>query len=290
MLAFAPVPCVAAPGAAPSEHAWRSASTKASTARRGGVTGRMLLTNRASCTLQLACRRDGREDDALVPHVGPWLSYLALVSTVLAAVILVNYLVRKPALTLRVKIWLFLGLGVFPALAAMTSTVAGMERTTHREFCGSCHVMAAHYENATDPEAQSLAARHTRNPYFGEHSCYVCHADYGMYGYPLTKLGGLRHVYFYYLGGYRSMPLEQAKREIHLVKPYDNLNCRQCHTTTARVWREVPDHQALETELFANKVSCASAGCHGFAHPFSKEAHGSPSHARAPTPGHGAWP
>jgi cytochrome c-type protein NapC len=91
-----------------------------------------------------------------------------------------------------------------------------------------------------------------------------------MYGYPMTKLGGLRHVYLYYLGGYDKLTVEEAKREIHLAKPYDNLNCRQCHTTTARGWRDIPDHKSLENELFSNKVSCASAGCHGFAHPFSK--------------------
>jgi hypothetical protein len=67
-----------------------------------------------------------------------------------------------------------------------------------------------------------------------------------------------------------SLSLPQALKEIHLHKPYDNLNCRQCHTTTLKGWRSVPDHEALKTELFSNKVSCASAGCHGFAHPFTK--------------------
>ena len=105
---------------------------------------------------------------------------------------------------------LLLGLGVFPTITAATSTVAGMEATTHREFCGSCHTMDDHFGNATDPDAQSLAARHTRNPFFGEESCYVCHADYGMFGYALTKMGGMKHVYYYYLGGYRGMSKEEV--------------------------------------------------------------------------------
>jgi cytochrome c-type protein NapC len=205
-----------------------------------------------------------------VPHSGSWLGFVALGCAAIAAVILIGFLVKKPVLDLRVKLALFLGLGVFPALAAAASTVAGMERTTHREFCGSCHVMDAHYQDAIDPKRQSLAARHSRNPLFGEHSCYVCHADYGMYGYAMTKTGGMRHVYEYYLGGYMSLSLEQALKKIHLRKPYDNLNCRQCHTTTLKGWRSVPDHDALKHELFSNKVSCASAGCHGFAHPFTK--------------------
>lgn len=206
---------------------------------------------------------------------------VALVCVAIAATILIVYLVRKPSLTLAVKLWLFLGLGVFPAIGATASTVTGMEATTSREFCGSCHVMTAHYENAVAEDSQSLAGRHTRNPFFGERSCYVCHADYGMYGYAMTKAGGMRHVYEYYLGGYSSMSLEEAKEKIHLRKPYDNTNCRQCHTTSLQDWRRVPDHESLKAELDSNQVSCASAGCHGYAHPFTK----SPSSAQAAPPG-----
>jgi hypothetical protein len=89
----------------------------------------------------------------------------------------------------------------------------------------------------------------------------------------------MRHVYEYYLGGYREMTLEQAKKAIHLIKPYDNQNCRQCHTGTLHDWRRVPDHESLEAELASNAVSCASAGCHGYAHPFTK-----PSAANATKP------
>lgn len=195
---------------------------------------------------------------------------MVLGSAASAAAILIWYLVKRPLIDTHVKLWLLLGLGVFPALAAATSTVSGMETTTQREFCGSCHVMDSHFRNAVEPQAQSLAARHTRNPFFGDQSCYVCHADYGMYGYALTKVGGLRHVYEYYLGGYREMSLENALKVIKLRKPYDNQNCRQCHTQTAEFWQGVPDHRALAAELQANRVSCASAGCHGYAHPFTK--------------------
>lgn len=198
------------------------------------------------------------------------LTGLTLVCALLASAILLHHLIRRPALDLGTKLRLLLGLGVFPALTAVTSTVTGMEATTHREFCGSCHVMDAHYLDASDPKSQSLAARHSRNPFFGDRSCYVCHADYGMYGYASTKAGGMRHVYEYYLNGYNKLSLEEAVQKIHLRKPYDNTNCRQCHTATASVWRSIPDHESLATELASNQVSCVSAGCHGFAHPFSK--------------------
>lgn len=215
-----------------------------------------------------------------------WLGSATLLAAGGAATILLTFLVRRPALNLSMKLWLLLGIGALPALAAATSTVSGMEATTHREFCGSCHVMTGHYLDSSNPKSQSLAARHSRNPFFGDQACYVCHADYGMYGYPLTKAGGMRHVYLYYFGGYRQMSDAEADRKIHLRKQYDNLNCRQCHTTTAKVWQSVPDHEALRAELNSNRVSCASAGCHGFAHPFSKLAGGvaAPNAIRARTP------
>jgi nitrate/TMAO reductase-like tetraheme cytochrome c subunit len=218
-----------------------------------------------------------------VPHAGPWLGYLAIASAFIAAAILLHFLIKRPVLDVRTKLMLLLGLGVFPAICAGTSTVAGMEQTTHREFCGSCHTMDDHFANATDPHSQSLAARHTRNPFFGEESCYVCHADYGMFGYALTKMGGMGHVYYYYLGGWRGMSKEETRKNLHISKPYDNMNCRQCHTTTAHMWRSVPDHTAMQDQLFANKVSCASPGCHGYAHPFSKGANalGTIGHAPA---------
>jgi cytochrome c-type protein NapC len=223
----------------------------------------------------------------VVPHAGPWLGYFALGSAAIAASILLWFLFKKPALDLRVKLIMFAGLGVFPAITAGTSTVAGMEQTTKREFCGSCHTMDFHAEDAMDPSKQSLAARHSRNPFFGAESCYVCHADYGMYGYAMTKLGGMRHVYEYWIGGWREKSVEVTKRELHIMKPYDNMNCRQCHTTTAKFWNRVPEHESMKEQLFSNKVSCASGGCHGYAHPFSKGAdalgHAAAS-ASAPTP------
>lgn len=217
-----------------------------------------------------------------------WLTILSLVAAAGAAAILLTFLVRRPPLDLGTKLWLFVGVGALPTVAAVTSTVSGMEATTHREFCGSCHVMATHYGDSANPSSQSLAARHSRNPFFGDRACYVCHADYGMYGYPVTKAGGMRHVFLYYFGGYREMPLAQANREIHLVKPYNNLNCRQCHTTTAQVWRRVPDHESMRAELESNRVSCASAGCHGAAHPFTKLAQAEGMHPSTVIPAAGA--
>lgn len=237
----------------------------------------------------LAALGASRPECGLVVLAKSWLGAVALVSALCAVTILVRFLWKRPALDTSTKLLLLLGLGVFPAITAGASTVTGMEATTHREFCGSCHVMGPYFQNTSDPAAQSLSARHSRNPYFGDHSCYVCHADYGMFGYVLTKAGGMRHVYEYWLGGYRNMSLEQAKHAIHLRQPYDNHNCRQCHTTTVHDWQRIPDHKSLELELAANKVSCASAGCHGYAHPFTK-ADGAQARGSAGGPTDGARP
>lgn len=208
-------------------------------------------------------------EPGLPDHIPP-LGYVALLCTTAAASILVAYLLRRPPLTVSTKLWLFLGLAVLPALGSATGTTVNLQTTTEVEFCGSCHVMDLHVTDATAPESQSLAARHSRNPFFGGRSCYVCHSDYGKLGYFMTKLNGMKHVQAYYLGGFRKLDLDEAVPRLALFKPYDNTNCRQCHTTTLADWRRVPDHISLKEELDANRVSCASAGCHGYAHPFTK--------------------
>ncbi len=199
------------------------------------------------------------------------IGLIALVCSVLGTAIAVVYLVRRPPFAFSTQLWLFLGLGVLPILTALSGNVAGMHATTEVSFCGSCHVMLAHTGDASDPHSQSLAARHSRNPSFGEQSCYTCHADYGMFGPVFTKLNGMVHVREYLLK-YRKQTLEETLPELALYKPLPNKNCMQCHTTTTRIWLSVSDHSAALPQLRRGEVSCASAGCHGYAHPFTKAA------------------
>ncbi len=193
-----------------------------------------------------------------------------LLFAALAALVLLRQLIRQPPIDYRNKLILALGFGLFPLLAAVFSTAHGLKTTTKRSFCGDCHVMSIHVADASDPQSNSLAARHARNPFFGDRNCYVCHADYGMLGYSVTKLNGMKHVLHYYTGGYLEQTPEQALSRLKLYKPYDNTNCRQCHSGLLADWQKVPEHRSLKTQLDNNDVSCASGGCHGFAHPFSK--------------------
>jgi nitrate/TMAO reductase-like tetraheme cytochrome c subunit len=197
------------------------------------------------------------------------LAVVALVCAIGAAGILVTYLVRRSPLDARTRYWLLFGLGVLPIGSAMSANVQGYETTKRRQFCASCHVMTPHARDAEDTNSKSLAAIHARSPYFGEDNCYACHADYGLFGTVVTKMGGLRHVWLY-ATDYRNASLEEAKQRIHLLKPYPNGNCMQCHTTTAPVWSKLPDHQSAKADVLAGKVSCASAGCHGVVHPLTK--------------------
>ncbi|HSO40856.1 MAG TPA: NapC/NirT family cytochrome c [Labilithrix sp.] len=197
------------------------------------------------------------------------MGWLAVGSAAVAAGILLVHLLRRPALEGRTKLWLLMGLGIFPILTAGTSNIAGFKATQSRTFCGSCHVMTPHAGDSGDPKSLSMAAIHARNDYFGGNNCYTCHEDYGMYGYVLTKMGGMRHVYLY-LTEYHSMPLEESRHAIRIMKPLPNANCMGCHTTKAPGWLAIPDHASSLAMVRDGKLSCASPGCHGYAHPVTK--------------------
>jgi hypothetical protein len=200
------------------------------------------------------------------------LALVALGLTALSAVILVAYLVGRPPLVRATKIWLLLGLGILPIGAAFAGNVQGFEATKERVFCGSCHLMSLHQEDSDNPASGSLAARHARNAMFGGQNCYVCHADYGMFGTVVTKAGGMRHVWMN-LTAYRDTTLDEAKSTIRLREPGKmNGNCMQCHSTRDELWLKVSDHASALDDVRAGRVSCASAGCHGLAHPFFRPA------------------
>jgi len=196
---------------------------------------------------------------------------VALACAAASAVLVVWYLLRRPQLTHATKLVLLAGIGILPLATATTGNVAGFEATKTRRFCGSCHVMTPYGNDSNDPHSTTLAARHARNGLFGDENCYACHADYGMYGTVVTKLGGLRHVYLY-VKDFRNVSLEEARRTIHIRKPFQNATCMHCHSTEVPTWNAVKEHASLLDRVRLGTVSCASSGCHGPAHPFSKDA------------------
>lgn len=197
----------------------------------------------------------------------------ALVTAGLSALLLLWYLVRKPLLGRATKIALLFGIGVLPIATATNGNVAGYHATKTTAFCTSstCHVMVPYGEDSLNPQSTSLAAKHARNEAFGRENCYTCHADYGMFGTVTTKMGGMRHVYEY-LTHYHSMPIEESLVKIEILRPFRNDACVRCHSTENQMWNKIGDHASSLDDVRSGKVSCASEGCHGFAHPFSKEA------------------
>jgi cytochrome c-type protein NapC len=202
---------------------------------------------------------------------------------VAAALLLLWYLIRRPALTHATKLVLLAAIGVLPLATATTGNVAGFEATKERQFCGSCHVMTPYKNDSEDRRSTSLAARHARNALFGEANCYACHADYGMFGTVVTKLGGMRHIYEYVFH-YRNTSLEEARQTIHIRRPFQNATCMHCHSTQGTSWNATKEHASLVHRVRGGEVSCASAGCHGPAHPFSKPALAPPAPAQGAEP------
>lgn len=183
----------------------------------------------------------------------------ALILSAIAAATLIGYLVARPALSPAVRLWLLAAVGVFPLGAAITGNVAGFHVSKRRSFCAGCHVMEAYTVDAGDPRSTSLAAVHSRNRFFGDESCYTCHRDYRLFGTVTTKVGGLRHAWAYYVGGWTE--------PLRLYRPYANDQCTYCHSTSLPGFAEEPEHVVVEDELARGTTSCAADGCHGPPHP-----------------------
>lgn len=210
-----------------------------------------------------------RISSAAVVGMQPVMAWTCVACAIVSAGLLLWFLLRRPELNGPVKVVLFLGFGVFPIGSAMTGNVAGFEHTTHRAFCGSCHVMEPYRSDSDDSKSKTLAAMHARNEEFGHNNCYECHRDYGAFSTIVTKLGGMRHVYEYYTHYYK-VDLKTALAEIELYEPFANASCIRCHSTETTTWSKLGDHRANLQSVRDGQLSCVSAGCHGPAHPFSK--------------------
>jgi cytochrome c-type protein NapC len=191
------------------------------------------------------------------------LKLVALASAAVSILIIAWYLIRRPPLGRLTKSLLLLGLGLLPVIVALTGNIAGYEYTLSRPFCGSCHVMGPYIRDAADPNSQSLAAIHSRNHKFGEQSCYMCHADYSMFGAVTTKMNGMRHLYYYVTEYANTGPDGEGGPTIHLYKPFKNGTCMQCHSTAAKKYVET--HGDMLEQIRSGDAQCID--CHNEVHP-----------------------
>ncbi len=193
------------------------------------------------------------------------LKLVALLCAACSLVVMAWYLVRRPHLDRTTKVLLLLGLGVLPAVVSLTGNIASFEYTMSRPFCGSCHVMGPYVRDAEDPASMSLAAIHSRNGKYGEDSCYVCHADYQIFGAVTTKLNGMRHLYYYVTQYANTGPDGEGGPPIHIYKPFTNDKCMQCHSTWGKQYLETHGEQV--DAIRAGDVNCID--CHSEIHPLA---------------------
>jgi cytochrome c-type protein NapC len=184
---------------------------------------------------------------------------------ILFSIVIIGVLVARPELTASRggKILAFAVLFFLPAICGAIGMSSEMERSKTTAFCLSCHNMEAYGRSLLVDDPGHLVAAHFQNHRVPpDEACYTCHTNYAMFGTFKAKLGGLRHVYVYYLG--EIPPLGQTK----LHEPYNNRECLHCHLG-ARSFEEGAVHNADPVTLpavKANKLSCVSSGCHETVH------------------------
>ena len=187
---------------------------------------------------------------------------IALVSFSIA---LIAVLVVRPGITATPggKVMAFLALLILPILCAAMGISSELDRSKTTNFCLSCHIMESYGQSLRVDDPSYLAAAHFQNHRVpADEACYTCHTNYGMFGSFKAKMGGLRHVYVYYL----TKP--PAPENIKLHEPFNNRECLHCHLG-ARSFEQGAVHNAdpdLLPAIKANKTSCISSGCHEVVH------------------------
>jgi nitrate/TMAO reductase-like tetraheme cytochrome c subunit len=191
-------------------------------------------------------------------------TFLILLLVGLSAALIAVFVLRPQITATRGgKIMAFLVLFLLPLLCGGIGVSNELERAKSTEFCLSCHIMEDYGKSLRVDDPQHLAAAHFQNHRVpADEACYTCHTNYAMFGGIKAKLGGLRHIYVYYLGR------PPAPENIKLYEPFNNRECLHCHGG-ARSFEEGAVHTAdpdLIPALKANKTSCISSGCHDVVH------------------------
>ena len=181
------------------------------------------------------------------------------------SIILIAVIVFRPGITATRggKMVAFLVLFALPVLCVGMGGSAELQNAKSTQFCLSCHIMEPFGKSLHVDDPGHLAAAHFQNHRVPpDEACYTCHTNYAMFGGVKAKLGGLRHIYVYYL---KTPP---APEDIKLYERYHNRECLHCHAG-ARSFEEGAVHTAdpdLLPALRANKMSCVSSGCHDLVH------------------------
>jgi nitrate/TMAO reductase-like tetraheme cytochrome c subunit len=186
------------------------------------------------------------------------LPNLAVVTLVLLSVILIGLMLVRPALTNAPggKIFAFIGFFILPIIATGLGAAIHLQNSTSTQFCLSCHVMEGHGKSLYIDDPTYIPAAHFQNNRIQrDHACFACHTNYAMFGNLKAKIGGLKHLYVYYLKG--------APENLALYEPYNNRECLHCHAN-ARAYEESSPHKDMKEQLASNGMSCLT--CHNKIH------------------------
>jgi cytochrome c-type protein NapC len=190
---------------------------------------------------------------------------VAIVVLVLFSALLAGVVVLRPAITTHPggKILAFGVLFFLPVFCLLVGMENEMEHSKRTSFCLSCHIMEGYGKSLQVDDATYLAAAHYQNHRVpADEACYTCHTNYAMFGTFKAKLGGLRHLYVFYLG------TQPRPEDIKLHEPFNNRECLHCHLG-ARSFEQGATHNADPATLpaiKANRLSCISSGCHDVVH------------------------
>ncbi len=153
---------------------------------------------------------------------------------------------------------LLIGFVVLAPLAYLLNAGLAISGAKSVAFCNSCHVMNGYVADLQNPDSEHLAAQHFQYRWIADHQCYTCHSDYGLFGDVEAKLAGLRHVWFYTMGGYE-LPLK-------IRGTYDNQRCLFCHGPV-KSYQEIAEHEKNAAGITSNATSCIGGACHVAPHP-----------------------
>lgn len=177
-------------------------------------------------------------------------------SLLLLSVALVSLLILRPGLTSERggKVLAFFAFFLLPSTSLWAAYELHMESSKSTKFCLSCHVMEPYGESLLVDDPGYLPAAHYQNRRIDrEHACFTCHTNYSQFGDFKAKLGGLRHLYVYYLG--------DVPKKIELYRPFNNRECLHCHDGARNF---VAAHGEDVPSLRANETSCLE--CHDQVH------------------------
>lgn len=183
---------------------------------------------------------------------------LAVAILVFLSVVLIVLMIARPSLTNAQggKIFAFIGFFILPIIATGLGAAIHLENSTSTQFCLSCHVMENHGKSLYIDDPTYLPASHFQNNRIPrDHACFACHTNYAMFGNLKAKIGGLKHVYVYYIKG--------APEKLALYEPYNNRECLHCHAN-ARAYEESSPHAEMKEQLTSNDMSCLT--CHNKMH------------------------